>query len=78
MEQQLSFVDSKYQIKRHQTRKEKFLARVDALPLAAFSCHHSESSSSSSGSLCLLLRTKNDIKLAMLFALAKTYAWISC
>ena len=31
MEQQLSFADSECHNKRHQTRKEKFLARMDAL-----------------------------------------------
>ena len=29
MEQQLSFADSDYHHKRHQTRKEKFLARLE-------------------------------------------------
>jgi transposase, IS5 family len=31
MEQQLSFADSEYQHKRRQTRKEKFLGRMDKL-----------------------------------------------
>ena len=31
METQLSFADSEYRQKRHQTRKEKFLARMEML-----------------------------------------------